>query len=116
MAFEIVLEERTEYEHKMTIVHLSGALDGEPSDILTIDSLALPSDWSMLLLNLADVDFIGSAGLVAIVSLFRQVTDIDKSFGLCSLGDMPRRVMELSRLNLAIPTYSDVDDAVQSLR
>lgn len=116
MALEIAIEVRTEYRRKMAIARPSGALDGESAKYLVIDSLVLPDDWSVLVLDLSEVDFIDSAGLASIVSLFRQVTDIDKSFGLCSLGDMPRRVMELSRLNLAIPTYRDVDDVVESLR
>jgi anti-anti-sigma factor len=116
VALQTAIEVRTEYRRKMAVARPSGALDAESAEYLVVDSLALPDDWSVLVLDLSDVDFIDSAGLASIVSLFRQVTDIDKSFGLCSLGDMPRRVMELSRLNLAIPTYRDIDDVVESLR
>ncbi|MGK7955527.1 MAG: STAS domain-containing protein [Crocosphaera sp.] len=57
------------------------------------------------LVDMHQVEFIDSAGLVAIVSAFRLAQRLDKKLSVCSLSPSVRIIFELTQLDRALEIY-----------
>ncbi|MYD51324.1 MAG: STAS domain-containing protein [Dehalococcoidia bacterium] len=68
-----------------------------------------------VILDLADLTYISSAGLRAILMTARSLRRQDAALAVCSLTDSVREVFEISGFNQIIPVHSSRDDAVNAL-
>jgi len=68
-----------------------------------------------IIFDLEKVDFIDSAGIGFIVSIFKTVKSRNGKFGLGGLKSKPREVFKLTRLDKIIPIYDNVESAKQEL-
>jgi anti-sigma B factor antagonist len=99
---------------KVTLVRLSGDLDATsgPQFNEELDRL-----WSegrrQFVLDLDGVSFIDSAGLSALVRLFKQVRGHGGRLGLAALQPPVQRVFELTRLVRSFDVYPDVAEALR---
>ena len=70
---------------------------------------------SEIIFDLENVDFIDSAGIGFIVSIFKTIKSRNGKFGLGGLKAKPREVFKLTRLDKIIPIYENVETAKQEL-
>ncbi|MGB5596369.1 MAG: STAS domain-containing protein [Crocosphaera sp.] len=60
------------------------------------------------LVDMHQVEFIDSAGLMAIVSAFRIAQRLNKRFSVCSLSPSVRIIFELTQLDRALKIYENM--------
>jgi anti-sigma B factor antagonist len=102
----------------VTVVDLSGRLTlGEGSALLrrTIREL-LEDNRSNILLNLADVDYIDSAGIGELVSAFTAVKNRSGSLKLLQLTKKVHDLLQLTKLFTVFDVFSDERIALRSFR
>jgi anti-anti-sigma factor len=66
---------------------------------------------SSLLVDLAGVDYISSAGLAALLAAAKKAKARQGRIGLCALNDRVRLVFEMSGFLALFPVWSSVDAA-----
>lgn len=62
---------------------------------------------SALLIDMSKVEFLDSAGLMALVSAFRMAQDLGRRFSLCSLAPSVRMIFELTGLDRAFEVFDN---------
>jgi anti-anti-sigma factor len=67
-----------------------------------------------IVFDLENVDFIDSAGIGFIVSIFKSLKTKNGNFALASLKLKPKEVFKLTRLDKIIPIYDNTEAAKQS--
>lgn len=60
-----------------------------------------------LLIDMSGVEFLDSAGLMALVSAFRMAQELERRFSLCSLAPSVRMIFELTGLDRAFEVFDD---------
>lgn len=73
---------------------------------------AVSPDVPHILLDLANVEFIDSSGLGAIVSVMKQLSD-GQQIGLATLQPNVDRVFRLTRMDTVFPIHAGVDEALR---
>ncbi len=68
-----------------------------------------------IIFDLQHVDFIDSAGIGFIVSIFKSIKSKNGKFALASLKSKPYEVFKLTRLDKIIPIYENAEAAKQNL-
>jgi anti-sigma B factor antagonist len=68
-----------------------------------------------LLLDLAEVDFMDSPGLGALMSALRQATTRGGELSLCGLSASVRYVVEIVRMHKIVDVYNDRSEALRTL-
>ena len=103
----------TEKNGDILIVHLNGALDGMSAPYITPDSLL--SDGSLkVVLDCTNVSFMDSAGVSAIIGLFKHLSSKDGRMVICSLAEQPKSLIETLKIDSAVSVYGSVEEAVGS--
>nr|WP_203427701.1 STAS domain-containing protein [Rippkaea orientalis] len=64
-------------------------------------------EQSSFLINMRSVEFLDSAGLMALVSVFSLAKSLGKRFSLCSLVPSVRMIFELTQLDKAFEIFED---------
>ena len=99
----------------VTVLTVKGSID-----TYTVRSLyqqldvAVATKSSKLVVNLADVDFMDSSGLAALVQGMKKCRDRGGDLHLCNLQQPVRMILELTRLDKALEIFSSEDDAIAS--
>jgi anti-sigma B factor antagonist len=97
------------------VVAVSGALD-----MLTAPQLAEAIDIAVsagpdtLIVDLTDVDFLGSAGMNAVVAAYRAFTPLTR-FAVVADGPATSRPLKLIGIDEIIDLYPNLDDALAAL-
>lgn len=86
---------------------LSAANASEFLERLTVE--VKTSVNSALLLNMEAVEFMDSAGLMALIKAFRLAESLGRRFGICSLAPSVRIMFELTQLDKAFEIFDDQD-------
>lgn len=68
-------------------------------------SVVTSQDYSTFLMDMSHVEFLDSAGLMAVVSAFRQAQSMSKRFSLCSLAPSVRIIFELTQLDRVLEIF-----------
>ncbi|SOD73272.1 anti-sigma B factor antagonist [Jatrophihabitans sp. GAS493] len=92
-------------ETNRSVLHLVGALDLATRSSLLDQARQTISDASTtaLVLNMAEIDFIDSTGIGAVVELAGNASDADVDFVLQSLSPRVTRILDLTGLIDAWP-------------
>ena len=100
----------------VTVVDLSGRIVlGEGSDILRQALTDLVSRGrKKILLNLADVNYIDSSGLGALVSGYTSLTGQQGQLKLLNLTRKVHDLLQITKLLTVFEVYEDEDSAVRS--
>jgi anti-sigma B factor antagonist len=101
---------------QVTVVELSGRITlGDDSALLrkTIRGL-LEDQRKMILLNLADVDYIDSAGIGELVSGFIAVRNQSGELKLLHLTKKVRDLLQITKLFTVFDVFSDEGTALRS--
>ena len=86
---------------------LSAANASEFLERLTVEVKS--SVDSALLVNMEAVEFMDSAGLMALIKAFRLSESLGRRFGICSLAPSVRIMFELTQLDKAFEIFEDCD-------
>jgi anti-anti-sigma factor len=84
---------------------LSAANAAEFLERLTVEVKS--SVDSALLVNMEAVEFMDSAGLMALIKAFRLAESLGHRFGICSLAPSVRIMFELTQLDKAFEIFED---------
>ena len=66
--------------------------------------------------DMSQVEFIDSAGLMAIVSAFRLAQRLNKKLSVCSLSPSVRIIFELTQLDRALEIYDNIQTYEASIQ
>lgn len=84
---------------------LSAANASEFLERLTVEVKS--SVDSALLVNMEAVEFMDSAGLMALIKAFRLAESLGRRFGICSIAPSVRIMFELTQLDKAFEIFED---------
>lgn len=70
---------------------------------------------SAVIIDMAGVDYISSAGLRSLMIAFRSAKAAGKGFGVAALRPLVLEIFTISRFNLVFPLYGGVREALQAL-
>jgi anti-sigma B factor antagonist len=101
---------------KVTVVDLSGRITlGEGSALLRTTIRGLLDDQrTMILLNLADVDYIDSSGIGELVSGFTAVKNRNGELKLLHLTKKVRDLLQITKLFTVFDVFTDEGAALRS--
>ncbi len=103
-------------DRDVDVAVLSGELDmGTVSVVKDALMQALGEGRTRLLIDLSDVSFIDSSGLSVFVTALRESRSRGGCVGLLKPQAVVRSVIELTRLDQALPIFEDVTEAVEAL-
>jgi anti-sigma B factor antagonist len=66
-------------------------------------------DRVALLVDMKEVEFMDSAGLMALIKAFRLAQSMERRFGLCSLAPSVRMMFELTQLDNVFEIFDNHD-------
>ncbi|RMF23582.1 MAG: anti-sigma factor antagonist [Cyanobacteria bacterium J083] len=66
-------------------------------------------EYSALLLDMKGVEFLDSAGLMALVTTFRLAQNLEVRFSICSLAPSVRMIFELTQLDKVFEIFDSRD-------
>ena len=105
-----------ERQDDVVILTVSGRLDGVGAPEVEARCCALIRDGATrLLLDLADVDYVSSAGLRSLLVAAKAMKSANGSLLLCCLSPMVREVMDISGFDKILNLATDRDTALSSL-
>ncbi|MGA9342113.1 MAG: STAS domain-containing protein [Rhodanobacteraceae bacterium] len=94
------------------VIRLSGEVDLSWSQKVREAVLDALEDNTTVAVDLAQVSYIDSSGIAALVEGFQQARTSGSRFALVSISDAVRAVLELARLDRVFPIVADVDALV----
>lgn len=93
---------------ELKIIPISGVLNLTAGQQLRQDVANLVySGTRLILLDCSTLQFMDSGGLGAIVMAFKSVREVDGQFGLCTLNDQVRMILELTGMDQILPVFSN---------
>ena len=69
---------------------------------------------SAVLIDMESVEFMDSAGLMALIKGFHLAQNLERRFSLCSIPPSVRMVFELTQLDKVFEIYGNIEDAFNS--
>jgi anti-anti-sigma factor len=102
---------------KATIIKPNGSLTAMNSQDLQMEltqSLKQPHTES-LLLDMENIDFLDSAGLMSLVRVLQLAIGLGKNFSLCALSPSVRIIFEVTQLEKSFTIFQDVKSYQSSL-
>ncbi len=98
----------TRNEQGFRIVSVGGEVDLSWSADIRDAVLAALRDSNQVLVELKDVSYIDSSGIAALVEGFQTARGKKQTFGLLSISEPVRAVLELARLDQVFPIHADL--------
>ena len=78
-------------------------------------SAAMGKAKAALIIDLAKVDYISSAGLRSLMIVFKAGKAEGKAFAVAALQPLLKEIFTISRFNLVFPIFDTVEDALKKL-
>lgn len=104
-------------EDDATVVQVTGRLDASVAQEMKAELQELIEDGNtQLVLNLADVNFIDSAGLGVFVSCLRRAATKGGDLRLAEVPEFARSIFELTRLTRVFNIRESEEDALEALK
>jgi anti-anti-sigma factor len=105
----------TSSQSGVTIIKLSGSLDGNTVNEAQEKILPLLSANTQAVLDLKDCGYISSAGLRLLLMAAKQLSTQNGILVLCGLSDEIKDVMEMTGFSNFFKTFGDVAQAVKAV-
>ncbi len=99
----------------ITVVTLFGELDSRTAPIVQDRLLDLPGPEARVLLEMSGVGYISSAGLRALLMLYRRMANSDGRVALVGLTESIRDVMTVTGFLDFFAAYDTLDEGVAAL-
>lgn len=101
--------------NRITIIRLSGRLDAQELPIVRQVLLkAAARAPAKVVVNLADVYFIDSSGLVVLVQAMKSCQKQQGNLYLCDFGEFLRFFFEITKMNRAFRIFVDEEEAIKA--
>lgn len=101
-------------EH-VTVLHLKGDLDGSNyKELEAKANEAIAGGTKNILIDLADVNYMGSAGLRAFHTISNTLKEKEGAIKLLNPSDAAARVLKTLGFDQFFEVYNDLDEAVSS--
>jgi anti-sigma B factor antagonist len=114
---EAAMKFQTEDRSGVKVVRIAGNLDGIDSEPLTAAlSELVEHRGAGIVINLADVKFINSTGLSALVTFTAQANTHETKLVLASLSPFVAGVLETTRLDRFFDVFPTVEAAITQLQ
>lgn len=97
------------------VATLFGELDGRTAPLVQDKLLTLPQPHGKLLLDMEGVSYISSAGLRALLMLYRQITNNDGRVALVGLTENIRDMMLVTGFLEFFDAYDTLDEGLAAL-
>ncbi len=105
-----------EREGSVLILRADGRIDGSnAADFLASAEDTIDTDDTGVILDLAGLTYISSAGLRIILLLAKDLRGRDVSFSVCSLSDSVSEIFSISGFDQIIDLYEDSTSALSAL-
>ena len=99
-----------------SIVSVKGRLDTITASDLEKKTIAwIGEGHRMLLLDLAGVEFLSSAGIRAILVVAKKTKELQGTLAIAGLQGIAKEAFNLSACNTILSTYTSVDSALKGL-
>jgi anti-sigma B factor antagonist len=96
---------------------LSGKLDANSAKAFENKVLAqIESGERRIVIDLAQLDYVSSAGLRVIILASRRLSSANGKMVLCSLKDPVREMFDIAGFSSIFSTYGSHDDAIKALQ
>lgn len=102
---------QTRKEDDIAIVAVGGEVDLSWSSEVRKEILTAVRDHDVVLVELADVSYIDSSGIAALVEGFQTAKQRNTSFGLLRVSAAAKSVLALARLDKVFPIYDTIGAA-----
>ncbi|MBD3174367.1 MAG: anti-sigma factor antagonist [Armatimonadia bacterium] len=100
----------------VVIVEVAGEVDSASAEQFREQLVSLiEGPTKHLIVNLADLTYINSSGLGALVAGYKRVRSLDGTLKLCNVRGSIAEVMKLIRLDKIIDIYDSEEEALASL-
>lgn len=111
------MEIKTRQEGSISVLTLNGRLDLASGATLkeTIKKL-FEKDTTSIHLNLADVEFINSSGLGALVSIMKEVRLLKGRLTLSNLASYVQEIFEITQLSHIFEIFATEEEALHSFQ
>lgn len=100
----------------VTIVALTGDLDGQTATAVQDELLPLIHAQGKILLDMRGVPYISSVGLRALLLLYRKSTSVGGQIVLCALSEMLHDTMLITGFLDFFVAYDTVEDGLRALQ
>jgi anti-anti-sigma factor len=108
-----MMEIETRKQENATVVSVTGKMDAVSSPELEKELSQLMAEGEKnFVVDLAELDYISSAGLRIILATAKRLKEKEGKILLASLKDMVKEVFEISGFSAIIPIYESVDSAL----
>ena len=105
------------HEDQKMVIALNGRLDASSADeFREAFKAALDQQQYWLVVDMAQVSFIDSSGLSALVSGFKGTREHHGNLVLANVGAQAKVALKQTRLDQLFTIYEDVSKALQSVR
>jgi len=99
----------------VTVATLFGELDGRTAPDVQVELLQLPQPQRKLLLDMSGVSYISSAGLRALLMLYRQMGNGQGKVALVGLSESVRDMMSVTGFLEFFDDYSTLEEGLAAL-
>ena len=99
----------------ITVVTLFGELDSRTAPVVQDKLLELPGHETRVLLEMSGVNYISSAGLRALLMLYRRMANSDGRVALVGLTESIRDVMTVTGFLDFFAAYDTLDEGLAAL-
>ena len=100
----------------VTVLVMKGRLDSNTSpDFETEVFGIIRSGGINMVIDLAGVDYVSSAGLRVFLKITKEIKQAGGKFALCSMKEYIREIFDMSGFALFIPIHAGPEESVQAL-
>jgi anti-sigma B factor antagonist len=110
------MEINTKTEQDVTVVEISGDIDANTAPTVSENVLPLATPGSKILMDMTGVPYMSSAGLRALLSLYRQTQAKDGKLVLVGLSEELQDTMSVTGFLDFFTTAENVDAGMAALK
>lgn len=103
-------------EGSILIVSVSGRLDATTADQFDTTLGSLMAENKHILMDLAELEYISSAGLRSILTAAKKMVNTQGTFALSSLSEMVKEIFDMSGFGAIINIHRDSASACTTLQ
>jgi len=113
---EGIMDIKMSKKDRVTVVEISGNLDGNSAPQLQEKVLPLIDELCCLVLDLSECKYISSAGLRVLLMIAKSASVKEKPCALSGLCEEVRDVMEMTGFSSFFKSYNDIKSACEAIK
>lgn len=105
------------YKGSTLIAGIIGELDHHSAEYIRgkIDSELIKATTKNVILDFSKVSFMDSSGIGVIMGRYKNVSKLNGKLSVINVNDQMKRIFEMSGLLKVIPTYDNIDVAMNKM-